>query len=124
MASRYASLGLSAGLLLATAVAWPAEYVALPAGSLSGVLATDADRTPAPVAPFSMRVEPVTQEEYRRFVTAQPEWRRDRVPQTFAGAGYLQGWATPLNPTLDPASPSGHRPVVSVSWFAAQAFCE
>ncbi|HEX3141293.1 MAG TPA: formylglycine-generating enzyme family protein, partial [Rhizobacter sp.] len=121
MASRrYSHLGLGAGLLLAAALAWSAEYVEVPAGTLSGVLASDADRTPAAVQGFSMRVDPVTQAEYRRFVADHPEWRRDRVPQTFAGRGYLQAWPTPT----DPPTATGQQPVVSVSWFAAEAYCE
>ena len=80
-----------------------------------------ADKTPVSVAPFSMRVEPVTEGEFRRFVLAHPQWRRDRVARTFAAAGYLRSWRGPE--TI--ADPSGEQaPVVEVSWFAAQAYCE
>ncbi|MBX3623179.1 MAG: formylglycine-generating enzyme family protein, partial [Rhizobacter sp.] len=85
---------------------------------------TDADRSPAPVAAFAMRVTPVTQGEFSRFVAAHPEWRRDRVARSLADNGYLASWRTADIPG-DPADTAAdHRPVTGVSWFAAQAFCE
>jgi formylglycine-generating enzyme required for sulfatase activity len=97
-----------------------AGYVALPAGTLTSVLAGDADRTPTKIAPFAMRVVPVTQGEFRRFVQTHPQWRRDRVPATFADANYLQGWRA----AEAPAAGTDRQPVTQVSWFAAQAYCE
>jgi sulfatase modifying factor 1 len=101
-------------------LACAADYVQVRAGTLRSVLANDADRTPAPVAPFAMRVTPVTQGEYKRFVAAHPEWQRDHVARTFADSGYLRDWRTPFAP--DEAAEQ--QPVTGVSWFAAQAFCE
>ena len=98
-----------------------ADYIDVPAGTLVSALAGDADRTPAPVGAFSMRVVPVTQGEFRRFVVTHPEWRRDRVARTFADAGYLRGWRGP-EAIADPGDEQA--PVVDVSWFAAQAYCE
>ena len=103
-----------------TAFAAP-DYVTVPAGTLASVLASDADTAPIEVSAFSMRVSPVTQGEFRRFVIAQPQWRRGIIARTFADAGYLQNWPTPMllgNPG------SNAQPVVNVSWFAAEAFCE
>ena len=98
-----------------------ADYVSVPAGTLASVLASDADRAPLPVPAFAMRLTPVTQGEFRRFVLARPQWQRDRVARTFADAGYLQDWATAT--TMKSAADEA-RPVTQVSWFAAQAFCE
>ena len=106
----------------AAALAQPApDYVDVPAGTLTSVLANDADRSALAVPALAMRVAPVTQGEFRRFVRSQPQWRRDRVARTFADGSYLQDWpsATALK---DVAAES--RPVTHVSWFAAQAFCE
>jgi len=98
-----------------------ADYVEVPAGTLASAIARDADKAPVPVAGFSMRVEPVTQGEFRDFVLAHPEWRRDRIARIFADAGYLRGWHGPAA-IPDPAAEQS--PVVDVSWFAAEAFCE
>ena len=99
----------------------PAEYVDVPAGTLASALAGDADKAPVSVAAFSLRVVPVTQGEFRRFVVAHPEWRRDRVARIFADAGYLHGWRAPE--AIDEAA-NEQAPVVEVSWFAAEAYCE
>ncbi|HSC63067.1 MAG TPA: formylglycine-generating enzyme family protein [Caldimonas sp.] len=97
------------------------NYVVLPAGRLASVLAGDADKEPLSIAAFAMRATPVTQREFRRFVQAHPEWRRDRVPATFADPGYLGSWRTADSP--GDASVEA-QPVTQVSWFAAQAYCE
>lgn len=114
--------GLGATLLAANAVAQPAPaYVHVPAGTLASVLARSADTEPVQVPAFAMREQPVTQGEFRRFVLAHAEWQRGHVARTLAGAGYLQGWRTPVWLAGDAASA---QPVVQVSWFAAQAYCE
>jgi len=116
------SIGVAVALasLSAPAPAGP-DYVAVPAGTLASVLAGDADKAPLDVPAFAMRVSPVTQGEFRRFVLAQPQWQRSRVARTFADAGYLQDWSTPVALAR---RASDAAPVVNVSWFAAQAFCE
>ncbi len=103
------------------ATAAPPDYVHVAAGTLRSVLAGDADKDPVAIAAFSMRAVPVTQGEFETFVVAHPEWRRDRVARTFADTGYLHDWASPA-PLL--AQDVQTRPVVNVSWFAAEAFCE
>jgi len=116
----HAARWLAPALLACASAAAAADYAELPAGTLTSVLAGDADRSPVAVAPFAMRVLPVTQGEFGRFVTDHPEWRRDRVPRTFADDGYLQSWADPLQPEAGASSLA----VTAVSWFAAQAYCE
>ena len=118
---------LGAAVLLAGAgTAWceplAAEYKAIPSGTLSSVLASDATSAPLRIAPFAMRVTPVTQGELLRFVAARPQWQRGRVSRLFADAGYLQGWTGAT--ALAPGAQSAVRPAVDVSWFVAQAFCE
>lgn len=113
-----------AGLLIAVFAATTAgavEYAGVPAGTLTSVLANDADNAPIAVIRYAMRVTPVTQLELQQFVVAHPEWQRGRIARTFADGGYLQQWRTPVD--LGDAA-LGQRPATNVSWFAAQAFCE
>jgi formylglycine-generating enzyme required for sulfatase activity len=119
--ARRLALAALAAALASTMVAgstWAADYVPVPAGSIRSVLAGDADREPFPVAAFSMRRTPVTRAEYAGFMQQHPEWRRDQAPRVFADAGYLRDW-----PDGGGTTPS-QQPVVNISWFAAQAFCE
>ena len=114
LASLLAVVALGAG-------AQNASYVQLPGGTLKSVLANDADKGPTAMDGFAMRVRPVTQGEFRAFVAANPSWQRGRIARTFADGGYLKDWPAPL-PKAD--WPASRQPVVNVSWFAAQAFCE
>jgi len=98
-----------------------AEYVALPGGTFESVLPADGKAADAHVSPFLLRTTPVTNGEFLAFVRAHPEWRRDRVAEIFAEARYLATWAAP--DALGTAI-SSEQPVTSVSWFAAEVFCE
>lgn len=111
---------LAAPLALAGSVQ-AADYIALPAGTLVSVLASDADRSPIAMPAFAMRATPVTRADFSRFVTEQPAWRRDRVARTLADASYLHDWPAATGPA---AAATDERPVTNVSWFAAQAYCE
>jgi formylglycine-generating enzyme required for sulfatase activity len=110
---------LAAAPCIAQAIA-PA-YATIPATGFVSVIEAEADAKPEQVAAYALRVEPVTNAEFLAFVTAHPEWRRDRVPSVFADARYLGHWqaADALGTQVLPT-----QPVTQVSWFAAQAYCE
>lgn len=113
------------GLLLSAALFAPlahaAEYVLVATGTLASVLAGDGDREPVRIAPFAMRATPVSNGEFRAFISVHPEWQRGKAPATFADGSYLHRWS---GPGEHGATLGADRPVTSVSWFAAQAFCE
>ena len=72
-----------------------------------------------PVRPFYLDRMPVTNADFLAFVRANPEWRRSRARALFVDEGYLAHWAGDLE--LGDAA-LARRPVVNVSWFAAEAY--
>jgi formylglycine-generating enzyme len=98
-----------------------AEYVTIPAGSITSVLANDAAPEATPIGSFVLRATPVTNGEFLEFVKAHREWQRGRAPTTFADTSYLNSWRSP---TEIGDITREQQPVTGVSWFAAQAFCE
>ena len=73
------------------------------------------------VRAFALDRAPVTRGAYLRFVRAHPQWARGAVPSRIADAGYLVDW-----PSASRAGDAADldRPVTSVSWHAAAAYCE
>ncbi|WP_420604164.1 formylglycine-generating enzyme family protein [Flagellimonas sp.] len=73
------------------------------------------------ISDFYMDVYPVTNQEYLEFVKEYPKWQKSKVKKLFADDSYLMGWKSDItlgnNQKLD-------APVVNVSWFAANAYCE
>jgi formylglycine-generating enzyme len=99
-----------------------AEYARLPGGSFRSVLKyQDLPDMPVRVRPFALMRKPVTNAQFLAFVSAHPQWRRDRIATVFADREYLSRWQGPL--TLGPQG-LPEQPVVRISWFAANAYCE
>lgn len=119
LATLFATQG-AATALTSPAVS-PVSYIPIAAGTLVTVLSGDGDKEAIRLAPFAMRETPVSNRELQGFLSLHPEWQRDRVPATFADASYLHHWASALDPGIDNLP---DQPATSVSWFAAQAFCE
>ncbi len=107
--------------LVAACASAHARYVRLPGGMFVSALAgPDENALRVRLKPFWMRIEPVTNAEYLRFVRTHPQWQRGRALPLFTGPDYLRAWSGPL--TLGPAIVTD-APVTQVSWFAARAFC-
>lgn len=105
--------GLAAGAL-------GSRYAGLPGGVFKSVLRYEDAKDGVLIAPFALMRRPVTNAEFLSFVRKHPQWQRGKVAPVFAEARYLSQWASPT--TLgDNALPD--RPVVWVSWFAADAYC-
>jgi formylglycine-generating enzyme len=90
------------------------------AGAYRTPFPATADEPAVHVDAFALDRTPVTNADFLTFVTAHPQWRRDRVKPVLADAGYLAAWAAPAS--LGPKAPA-NAPVVDVSWFAARAYC-
>ena len=62
---------------------------------------------------------PVTNAQYKRFIDANPQWRKDHIPRKYHNGGYLKDWKR-----NDYLSGTANHPVVHVSWYAAMAYAQ
>lgn len=96
-----------------------ATMVALQGGEVELLFPIEGEENTV-VAPFSIDIVPVSNADFLAFLGTHPEWQRSKVPEVFAGQGYLRTWPADLDlGELDP-----NAPVTDVSWFAAAAYCE
>lgn len=101
------------------------EMVKLPAGSYAPFykLKNKGDlKEPSDVKldEFFLDKREITNSEFLTFVRKHPKWSRTKVRRIFAENGYLKQWSSELSFLRALAD----KPVVNVSWFAAQAYCE
>lgn len=68
---------------------------------------------------FWMDATVVTNEDYRKFLLANPKWQKERLDQTYYEGIYLESW----NGNDYPAH-KGNHPVLEVTWYAARAYAE
>jgi sulfatase modifying factor 1 len=77
---------------------------------------------PLIVAPFLMDECAVTNAEFLEFVKANPAWSRSKVKRIFADSNYLKQWKSDFE--IGESNKNIYNsPVVNVSWFAANAYC-
>ena len=96
-----------------------ALYQHIAAGRYRPIFAAGVSDSGVAVRTFLLATLPVTNADYLRFVTANPEWKRYKVARVAADSSYLRHWSgdETLGPTAPPTAP-----VVNVSWFAASAY--
>ena len=116
---RFAAL-LGIALPLAALAAAGGGFVKLPGASFTSALKYE-DKARVRIAPFELQKRPVTNAEFLAFVRANPDWQRGKVATVFAESRYLSHWA---GPTTLGTRALPQQPVVQVSWFAAQAYCQ
>ena len=108
-------------LLPLAGAAGEGDYASLPGGDFRSALKYEDLAGPKRIAPFALMRTPVTNAEFLAFVRANPRWRRDRVAGVLAESRYLSHWA---GPDSLGAGAAPRQPVVQVSWFAAEAYCQ
>lgn len=75
------------------------------------------------VKPFKIDNLPVTNAEFSQFVKANPKWQKNNIAKLFAENDYLKLWQK-IDDTYAPKPSDLNKPVVYVSWYAAQAYCK
>ena len=68
---------------------------------------------------FYMDTHEVTNLDFKRFVLANPQWQKDRIPKALHNGNYLDHWTG----NNYPGGKANH-PVTYVSWYAAMAYAE
>ena len=66
---------------------------------------------------FTIDKYEVTNAEFKAFIDANPQWRKDRIPSQYHDGDYLKHWNGHNFP-----NGKGDHPVVYVSWYAAAAY--
>jgi formylglycine-generating enzyme required for sulfatase activity len=61
----------------------------------------------------------VTNEQWQRFIQANPEWQKGKISKRYHDGNYLKDWSGSKYP-----AGKGKHPVVYVSWFAASAYAK
>ncbi len=103
---------------------WP-EMVRIPAGEFQmGSNDSEAYEDEQPVHTvyldeFYIDKYEVTNAQYKAFIDANPQWRKDRIPREYRNGHYLWFW----NGSNYPKGKPDH-PVVCVSWYAAMAYAQ
>jgi formylglycine-generating enzyme len=75
------------------------------------------------VSTFWLDKLPVTNRDYQQFVDKNPKWQREKAPKLFVEKNYLDHWVA-TNGQTKPILDDLDKPVVFVSWYAAQAYCQ
>ena len=68
---------------------------------------------------FYMDVYEVTNAQFKAFVDANPQWRKDQIPRKYHDGDYLRHWTGNRYP-----NGKDNHPVVYVSWYAAMAYAQ
>ncbi len=101
----------------------PEGMVLIPAGEFEmGSDAADSQVDEQPihtvyVDAFYMDEHEVTNLDYKRFVLANPQWQKTRIPRSLHNGNYLKHWSG----NNYPAGKANH-PVTYVSWYSAMAY--
>lgn len=76
------------------------------------------------VKPFKLDTLPVTNAQFYRFVSQNPKWQKQHIAKLFTEADYLKHWQATTQNSYQPAVADLQKPVVYVSWYVANAYCQ
>ncbi len=97
----------------------PKEKVHIPKGEFSPLFGLDVLQKSFKVEAFEIDINPVTNEEFARFIKLHPEWSKKKVYPLFADSKYLDYWKSDTK-----YIGLKNAPVTQVSWYAAGAYCD
>ncbi|MGI9203610.1 MAG: formylglycine-generating enzyme family protein [Woeseiaceae bacterium] len=83
-----------------------------------GVFENEVPRHETTISDFGIDRYEVTNSRYFEFLVDVPEWRKNLISDSQHNGQYLLHW-----PGNQHAQEDAHRPVVNVTWSAAQAYC-
>ena len=75
------------------------------------------------VGTFYLDISPVTNQQFYEFVNRYPQWKKENIATLFSEDLYLNHWYQSQD-TWKPLKENLNAPIIYVSWFAAQAFCQ
>ena len=100
----------------------PPGMVLIPAGNFQMGSNASVDEQPVHtvyIDEFYIDQYEVTNAQYKKFLDANPLWRKSRIPSAYHDGDYLKHWNGNNYPTR-----KGNHPVAYVSWYAAMAYAE
>jgi len=68
---------------------------------------------------YYIGVHEVTNAQFKKFLEANPQWRKDRIDRKYHDGDYLKDWNG-----IDYPNGKANHPVVYVSWYAAAAYSQ
>lgn len=85
----------------------------IPEGRFAPLYGIEKNQKDFLIKSFRMDVFPITMNNFKQFLQKNPRWKKDKIAPIYSDKNYL----TYKNSI-------GNSPVVFVSWFAANAYCE
>lgn len=76
------------------------------------------------VRAFKLDKTPVTNAQFYQFVQANPKWQKQNIAKLFTEADYLKHWQKNTQQAYQPVVADLQKPVVYVSWYAANEYCQ
>ena len=112
----------TASAIIAPLVQVPSgNYIPFISGAVKSKINVKRPIEPVHINKFQMSTTAITNRDFISFVRQNPQWSKSRIKRLFADEQYLAQWETDFS--LKNLSEM-NSPVVNVSWFAAEAYCE